>query len=55
MFDTYGFPYELTFESAQDAGLKVDKKGFDAEMAANRRLLVKRYRYLVYLSNSQRS
>ena len=36
MFDTYGFPYELTFESAQDAGLKVDKKGFDAEMAAQK-------------------
>ncbi|WP_281829203.1 MULTISPECIES: alanine--tRNA ligase [Lactobacillus] len=32
LFDTYGFPYELTFESAQDAGLKVDKKGFDKEM-----------------------
>ena len=36
MFDTYGFPYELTFESAQDAGLKVDKKGFDAEMKAQK-------------------
>ena len=36
MFDTYGFPYELTFESAQDAGLKVDKKGFDAEMEAQK-------------------
>ena len=36
MFDTYGFPYELTFESAQDAGLKVDKKGFDAEMQAQK-------------------
>ena len=36
MFDTYGFPFELTFESAQDAGLKVDKKGFDAEMQAQK-------------------
>lgn len=36
LFDTYGFPYELTFESAQDAGLKVDKKGFDAEMEAQK-------------------
>ena len=36
MFDTYGFPYELTFESAQDAGLKVDKRGFDAEMQAQK-------------------
>ena len=32
----HGFPYELTFESAQDAGLKVDKKGFDAEMQAQK-------------------
>lgn len=36
LFDTYGFPYELTFESAQDAGLKVDKKGFDKEMQAQK-------------------
>ncbi len=34
LFDTYGFPYELTFESAQDEGLKVDHKGFEAEMKA---------------------
>lgn len=32
LFDTYGFPYELTVESAQDAGLTVDKKGFDEQM-----------------------
>lgn len=32
MFDTYGFPYELTFEAASDHGLKVDKKGFGHEM-----------------------
>lgn len=32
LFDTYGFPYELTFEAAQDAGLVVDKEEFDAEM-----------------------
>ncbi|WP_304203992.1 alanine--tRNA ligase, partial [Lactobacillus intestinalis] len=36
MFDTYGFPYELTFESAQDAGLNVDKDGFDKEMQAQK-------------------
>ncbi|ARD06460.1 alanine--tRNA ligase [Lactobacillus amylolyticus] len=36
LFDTYGFPYELTFESAQDAGLKIDKKGFDKEMQAQK-------------------
>ncbi|MGQ5709912.1 alanine--tRNA ligase [Lactobacillus sp. PSON] len=36
LFDTYGFPYELTFESAQDEGLTVDKDGFDAEMQAQK-------------------
>lgn len=36
LFDTYGFPYELTVETAQDEGLKVDKKGFDAEMKAQK-------------------
>lgn len=37
LFDTYGFPYELTFEAAQDAGLKVDKKSFDEEMEAQKK------------------
>ncbi|MUP60009.1 alanine--tRNA ligase, partial [Veillonellaceae bacterium M2-4] len=36
LFDTYGFPYELTFEAAQDKGLKVDKAGFDKEMEAQK-------------------
>ena len=36
LFDTYGFPYELTVESAEDAGLKVDKTGFDAAMSAQK-------------------
>ena len=34
LYDTYGFPYELTEESADEAGLKVDRAGFDAEMKA---------------------
>ncbi|MDR3190213.1 MAG: alanine--tRNA ligase [Lactobacillaceae bacterium] len=34
MYDTYGFPYELTAEAATDAGLSVDRAGFDAEMKA---------------------
>jgi len=34
MYDTYGFPYELTEEAAADAGLTVDRAGFDAEMKA---------------------
>ncbi len=36
MFDTYGFPYELTVEAAEDNGLKVDKAGFDSEMEAQK-------------------
>lgn len=36
LFDTYGFPYELTFEAAQDAGLALDKEEFDAEMKAQK-------------------
>ena len=32
LFDTYGFPYELTVESAQEHGLSVDKAGFATEM-----------------------
>ncbi|BDR60082.1 alanine--tRNA ligase [Lactobacillus xylocopicola] len=37
LFDTYGFPYELTFETAQDAGLKINKAEFDAEMKAQKK------------------
>jgi alanyl-tRNA synthetase len=36
LYDTYGFPLELTDEKAQEAGLGVDKAGFDAEMQAQR-------------------
>lgn len=32
LYDTYGFPVELTREYAQDEGLTVDEKGFDAAM-----------------------
>lgn len=32
LFDTYGFPYELTVEYAQEEGLSVDQAGFDAAM-----------------------
>jgi len=36
LYDTYGFPYELTLEYAEEAGLSVDKEGFDVEMEAQR-------------------
>lgn len=32
LFDTYGFPLDLTTEYAHDEGLEVDQKGFEAEM-----------------------
>ena len=32
LFDTYGFPLELTREQAAEAGVKVDEKGFQVEM-----------------------
>ncbi|WGN89534.1 alanine--tRNA ligase [Ligilactobacillus faecis] len=36
LYDTYGFPYELTLEYASDNGLSVDKAGFDEEMKKQR-------------------
>lgn len=36
LYDTYGFPYELTEEFAQERNLTVDKAGFDREMEAQR-------------------
>jgi alanyl-tRNA synthetase len=34
LYDTYGFPWELTAEMAEEQGLTVDLEGFQAEMAA---------------------
>ncbi|MDG2990337.1 alanine--tRNA ligase [Candidatus Synechococcus calcipolaris G9] len=36
LFDTYGFPLELTQEIAEEQGLTVDVKGFEAAMAEQR-------------------
>ena len=36
LYDTYGFPFELTKEYASDEGLKVDEAGFEVEMKAQR-------------------
>ena len=36
LYDTYGFPVDLTANIAQEFSLKLDQKGFDAAMAAQR-------------------
>jgi alanyl-tRNA synthetase len=36
LYDTYGFPYELTEEFAEEEGLSIDREGFDAEMEGQR-------------------
>ena len=36
LYDTYGFPVDLTADVARERGLTVDQEGFDAAMAAQR-------------------
>ena len=36
LYDTYGFPFELTEEFAEEAGITVDRAGFDTEMENQR-------------------
>jgi alanyl-tRNA synthetase len=36
LYDTYGFPLDLTADIARERGLEVDKAGFDAAMAQQR-------------------
>ncbi|MFC3883033.1 alanine--tRNA ligase [Bacillus songklensis] len=36
LYDTYGFPVELTEEYAEEEGMKVDHEGFEREMNAQR-------------------
>lgn len=36
LYDTYGFPFELTVEMAKESGFEVDKEGFDKEMEKQR-------------------
>ena len=37
LYDTYGFPFELTEEFAEEAGVTVDRAGFDSEMENQRK------------------
>ncbi|PIA46974.1 hypothetical protein AQUCO_01500483v1 [Aquilegia coerulea] len=37
LYDTYGFPVEITAEVAEERGVSVDMEGFDAEMEIQRR------------------
>jgi alanyl-tRNA synthetase len=36
LYDTYGFPVDLTADVARERGLTIDQQGFDAAMAAQR-------------------
>ena len=38
LYDTYGFPIEITCELAEEQGLKVDKKGFDEAFAKHQKI-----------------
>lgn len=37
LYDTFGFPVEITMEVAQERGVSIDMKGFDIEMEKQRR------------------
>ena len=37
LYDTYGFPYDLTEDALRDRGIGVDRAGFDSAMAEQRR------------------
>jgi alanyl-tRNA synthetase len=36
LYDTYGFPLDLTADVARERGLTIDQAGFDAAMEAQR-------------------
>ncbi|GMA56193.1 hypothetical protein GCM10025858_06960 [Alicyclobacillus sacchari] len=36
LYDTYGFPIDLTIEIAKESGFTVDREGFDAQLEAQR-------------------
>ena len=36
LYDTYGFPYDLTADMARELGIDLDEAGFNREMEAQR-------------------
>ena len=38
LYDTYGFPFEITAELAKEAGIEVDAKGFEEKFAAHQQV-----------------
>ena len=52
LYDTYGFPFELTLEIAEEKGYTVDEEGFKAEMA-NQKAMAKNARGKVESMGSQ--
>ncbi|MEG0290097.1 MAG: alanine--tRNA ligase [Erysipelotrichaceae bacterium] len=38
LYDTYGFPLELTIEIAEEQGFDIDRDGFDQEMSKQRKM-----------------
>lgn len=36
LYDTFGFPYDLTADMARELGIELDEEGFEREMAAQR-------------------
>jgi alanyl-tRNA synthetase len=45
LYDTYGFPADLTEEMAREAGLQVDRAGFDTAMAEQRERARKAHKF----------
>jgi alanyl-tRNA synthetase len=54
LYDTYGFPFDLTADIARERGLSVDQPGFDAAMEEQRRRSQEASKFSVDQSGGQR-